>query len=265
MKRTKLVLVGVALLAVLAASPAQAITFGQLDGNRHPQVGALVAEYNAPGVKDVLCTGTLISPTVFLSAGHCTDYLTSIGTDPHDIWVTFDPSFDADSPLIRGTFHTDPDYGFSGPGGFSDAHDLSVTVLDTPVTSVTPARLPTRNLLSRLDLRGQRFTAVGYGTVRTIKQTGPNALFWDPQRRFAGQGFLALRPRWLSLSMNPSTGSGGTCYGDSGGPHFLGGVTGNKIVSVTVTGDTACRATDVTYRLDTDSARAFLDDYVTLP
>jgi hypothetical protein len=53
----------------------------------------------------------------------------------------------------------------------------------------------------------------------------------------------------------PSTGSGGTCYGDSGGPHFLGGVESNLIVSITVTGDAMCRATDKTYRLDTPSGQ----------
>jgi hypothetical protein len=63
--------------------------------------------------------------------------------------------------------------------------------------------------------------------------------------------------------MNPSTGSGGTCYGDSGGPHFLRDT--STIVSTTITGDAQCRATDTTYRLDTRSARNFLDDFVTLP
>jgi hypothetical protein len=65
------------------------------------------------------------------------------------------------------------------------------------------------------------------------------------------------------LSMNPSTGNGGTCYGDSGGPHFLGD--SNIVVSITVTGDAWCRATDVTYRMDTDSARSYLADFVDLP
>jgi hypothetical protein len=65
--------------------------------------------------------------------------------------------------------------------------------------------------------------------------------------------------------MQPSTGDGGTCYGDSGGPHFLGGVESDLIVSTTITGDAMCRATDKTYRLDTTSARDFLDDFVTLP
>ena len=63
--------------------------------------------------------------------------------------------------------------------------------------------------------------------------------------------------------MNPATGNGGTCYGDSGGPNFLG--TTGVVAAITITGDAVCRATNVDYRLDTASARAFLDDYVALP
>ena len=64
--------------------------------------------------------------------------------------------------------------------------------------------------------------------------------------------------------MNPSTGNGGTCYGDSGGPHFLGAGPSETttIVSVTVTGDRFCRATDKTYRIDTASALSFLSEFV---
>ncbi len=42
-------------------------------------------------------------------------------------------------------------------------------------------------------------------------------------------------------------------------------MTSNLLVSLTVTGDAVCRATDKTYRLDTAAARDFLDDFVTLP
>jgi len=70
---------------------------------------------------------------------------------------------------------------------------------------------------------------------------------------------------WLPLSMNPSTGNGGTCYGDSGGPHFLGGLDSDLIASITITGDAWCRASDKTDRVDTPAARDFLDDYVALP
>ena len=76
---------------------------------------------------------------------------------------------------------------------------------------------------------------------------------------------LSLQPSWLLLNMNPSTGSGGTCYGDSGGPHFLGGMTSKLIVSITVTGDAVCRATDKTYRLDTVSAQEFLSRFGLVP
>ncbi|MGH9893954.1 MAG: hypothetical protein ACREA0_18635 [bacterium] len=65
--------------------------------------------------------------------------------------------------------------------------------------------------------------------------------------------------------MNQATGNAGTCFGDSGGPHLLGGVSSNRIVSVTITGDRWCKATDTTYRLDTASARDFLGDFVALP
>jgi len=63
--------------------------------------------------------------------------------------------------------------------------------------------------------------------------------------------------------MNPATGDGGTCFGDSGGPNFLGST--NTIAATTITGDAVCRATNVDYRLDTASARSFLQQFVTLP
>ena len=63
--------------------------------------------------------------------------------------------------------------------------------------------------------------------------------------------------------MNQATGHAGTCFGDSGGPHFLGDST--VVVSITVSGDAVCKATDVTYRLDTPVARDFLGDFVPLP
>ena len=77
-------------------------------------------------------------------------------------------------------------------------------------------------------------------------------------------GFDSRRPLLL-LSMNPNTGSGGTCYGDSGGPHFIDSIDPNLQVSLTVTGDAVCKATDLTFRLDTPEAREFLSEFVTLP
>jgi len=253
---------------IMAVGPAAAITFGQPDGNRHPNVGALLAEVDdeSPGL-DIVCTGTLIDSDVFLTAGHCTAYLESVGIDR--VWVTFQPEYDEDAAnqrgLFAGSYVTHPAYG---SGGYSDPHDIAVVLLDRS-PGIAPAELPTLGLLNQMKSRHalgeQTFTAVGYGTVREDKTGGPHAFFFDGTRRFVLQSYLSLQKAWLLLSMQPSTGDGGTCYGDSGGPHFLGGARSNLMVSITVSGDAMCRATDKTYRLDTRAARAFLDNFVTLP
>ena len=95
----------------------------------------------------------------------------------------------------------------------------------------------------------------------TRGRTAHQALYSDGRLRWAEQSVNSLEPAWLNLSMNQANGNAGTCYGDSGGPHFLG----STVVAVTVTGDRWCKSTDKTYRIDTPWARDFLDDFVTLP
>ena len=260
MRRTSLVL-----LAVLAlwAAPAGAITNGTPDGNLHPNVGALLADYDdeSPG-PDILCTGTLIAPRVFLTASHCTAFLESI--EVTEVWVTFAPEYDEDSAnpagIWSGEYFTHPLWGTTG---WSNPFDMAAVVLDQ-APGLTPAQLPRVGLLDSMSrtLATQRYTAVGYGTVREDpKRKGPNTFFFDGVRRYATQSYNSLQKAWLKLSMNPARGDGGTCYGDSGGPHFLGGRASNLIVSVTVTGDAPCRAMDKTYRIDTPWARDFLEQF----
>lgn len=261
MRRRPIVFVGALVAALaLAASPAGAITFGKPDGNLHPNVGALLTDWDeeSPGL-DILCSGTLIAPRVFQTAAHC---LAGIETP---LFVTFATAYDEDSTSTAGTFSgTGHMHPLFASGGFSNTFDLAVVVLDA-APGHTPARLPRVGLLDDLKasgaLRSQTFTAVGYGTVREDKRTGPHAFFFDGIRRYALQSLLSLQKAWLGLSMQPSTGDGGTCFGDSGGPHFLGGKTSNLIVSLTVTGDAMCRATDKTYRLDTPWSRDFLEQF----
>jgi hypothetical protein len=95
---------------------------------------------------------------------------------------------------------------------------------------------------------------------------GPSFDYADV-RDVATGGLWAVNPSRLRISMNPARGDGGTCYGDSGGPNFLGAGESetNMVAAITITGDAMCRATNVDYRLDTPSAQAFLSHYLTLP
>ncbi len=270
----KAVLMGaLALIAALSAAGAvYAITFGENDNGRHPFVGSMVVEFQ--GQKFQACSGTLISPTVFLTAGHCLFGNEELGIT--EVWVTFDDVIDADADgtvdagvtLGTGRGHINPDWGFPGVGGnAADPHDLAVFVLDSPVAMAAYGQLPAAGFVDRLDKRTARFTTVGYGTVRDDKTKGPHSLGLGTRRKLATQDLLSVQDAWASFSMNPSSGSGGTCFGDSGGPHFLGaGASETRIVlAVTVTGDRFCRATDKTYRVDTPQARSFLDDFVAVP
>jgi len=255
MKGSLAVILATAGLAA-GATPANAITNGQPDGNGHPYVGVLVADYVTPGVKQRFCSGTLVAPRIVLTSGHCPE-----GIDP--VWVSFDPVYRAgSSPIYRGTAVVDPefkDYRAAGAvGAGADPHDIGVIHLDE-APPITPARLPSAGLLTSMDLRGQTFPTVGYGRTRVDKTKGPNnieANFFPDERNVATSTFRSLQPTWLMLSGNPATGNGGTCYGDSGGPHFLGD--SDLIVSLTATGDIPCRSNEVTYRVDTASARRFL-------
>jgi secreted trypsin-like serine protease len=265
MKNKLLLPVVVLIVALLAATPALAITFGELDGEQHPNVGALLVAYPYPdGPIDIVCSGTLISPTVFLTAAHCVNWMPSAGIPTDDVYVTFDSVYEiGTSTIYPGTYYINPNYGHDA----ADPNDVAVVVLDEPLTNITPASLPPAGLLDSMkdagELKGQQFLTVGYGTVRDDKTGGFHPLYWEGARRFTTGSYNALTKSWLKISMNPATGDGGTCYGDSGGPHFLGN--SDMVVSVTVTGDAPCRATDTTYRMDTESARSYLGAFVDLP
>ena len=245
-------IVVLAVLTALAISaPAAAITYGTPDGNAHPNVGGLVAPTAYSDGTWIYCSGTLISPTIFLTAAHC-------GTDGERVRVTFDPDYVAGDKVYTGTFEADPAYNQSQ----SDPHDIAVVVLDKPIKNIAPARLPTAGSLSNLS-GSQTFVSVGYGAYEVTNGPGGHQYLYNDVRMKATGTLNSINPSWLRISMNPSTGNGGTCYGDSGGPNFLG--TTNIVAATTITGDAVCRSTNVTYRLDTQSARAFLGQYVTLP
>jgi secreted trypsin-like serine protease len=249
LRHTSLVLVLVSALAVTAL----AITYGQPDGNRHPEVGALVGHFTEGTFP--YCTGTLIAPNVVLTAAHC-----NLGSPR--VFVSFDTKFSSTSKLLAGTFYYDPQYNFSQ----NDPHDIAVVVLDKPVNNLTPARLPQAGQLDGLKVN-QKFTVVGYGGQEPVNQPGGPVIAFLDTREFSTASLNSVNPAWLRLSQNPATGDGGACYGDSGGPNFLGAGASetNVIAGTTITGDALCKSTNVIYRTDTTSARNFLAQFVTLP
>jgi hypothetical protein len=222
------------LLAALAAalvtvSTAAAITGGAVDGDAHPYVGALVVD----GL--VQCSGVLVAPTVFATAGHC-------GADGSRVSVSFDSKLGAGWILQQGTLEVD-----SAKGA-----DLAVVVLDTPA-AVAPATLPAAGSAGSLG-KGALVTSVGYG------YSG-----WATDGSFVYDGFrhVASSPvkRVAKATIVISTGMAGPCLGDSGGPQL----SGSTVLSVTSAGSKDCTGTAEGYRLDTPSARAFLGGFVSLP
>lgn len=261
-----------ALLLVLAL-PAYAITYGEPDGTAHPFVGAIVLRIPGVGLIEG-CSGTLIADNTFLTAAHCVSYLDSfLAANPgSDVRVTFDPTISEGGTYYTGQWHAHPQYNeFQGAGGKARPNDVAVIVLDE-APHITPAQLPSAGMLDELKaaqvLKDTRFTAVGYGAVRETNRTGFAGILSDNlDRNRSEQGYLALTDEWLQLPMNSSTGNGGTCYGDSGGPHFIhiDGAETHIVASITSYGDAPCKATDTTVRVDTELARSFLAQYVTLP
>jgi secreted trypsin-like serine protease len=248
---SRLTAAAVVLAVLVLAAPAGAITNGTADGQKHPNVGGLVSPTQYSDGTWLYCSGTLISPTVFLTAAHC-------ATDGERVGVTFDTAYAAGDKVYYGTFHADPLYNQRQ----SDPHDIAVVVFAKAIRGITPARLPAANSLAGLS-GSQQFTSVGYGAYEVTNGPGGHQYLYNDVRMVATGTLNAINPAWLRISMNPATGNGGTCYGDSGGPNFLG--TTNVVAAITITGDAVCRATNVDYRLDTPSARAFLGRYVRLP
>lgn len=263
-KKYWFVLVSVIAILAVAVFPVGAITDGELDGDGHPYVGIMVAQDEA-GNPMWRCSGTLLSDTVFLTAGHCTE-----APAAHvEIWFY---NNEADvrangypyTGQVGGTPYTHPDYN---PAAFF-VRDVGVVVLDEPFASPNGVygQLPTLNQLDALKtkrgLQNTTFTAVGYG----LQQINPVFVQSRLDRMVATPHLIQINvPGFtgdfsLLLSNNHST--GGTCFGDSGGPNFLGD--SNIVAGVTSFGINGnCAGTGGVFRMDRswslDWVSSFLD------
>ncbi|QNS09125.1 trypsin-like serine protease [Streptomyces xanthii] len=251
------------------------------------EVGALVATWDndddpaTPDRVDWVCSGTMIDAGTFLTASHCTtdwpdnvrfyvslDQDVQAGLDAAAKKYPGDPAAQAAAVAVPGTAHSHPDY----PGPASDPHDIAVVEVPAAKMSArwsfTPATLPTAG---QLDAMGPRkldstdWTVAGYGTQEAVNGPGGQTHPGGGVRLKAPVSFDALNDAWVRLAMTAPQGNGGACYGDSGGPNFAT-IGGKRILAATtITGDGPCYATNVTYRLDTPGARAFLKPFVQLP
>lgn len=286
--RTPLVTAAAIALAVAVTTPASAInSYNAAPAPERTEVGALVVTWDnddnpaTPDRVDWVCSGTMVDADTFLTAAHCTtDWPANVrfyvslsqnvqaDLDAAAIVHPGDPAAIAAAVAVAGVEHNDP--AFLGPA--SDTHDISV--VEVPAAAIaarwsfTPAKLPTAGLLDALGpqrLRDTAFTVVGYGTEESVRGPGGHTHPGGGVRLKAPLSFDALNNAWIRLDMHDERGNGGACYGDSGGPNFATLNGRLVLVATTITGDTPCYATNVVYRTDTQSARAFLSQFVALP
>ena len=253
--RTRLSAAILALLTLLglAAVPAFATTGGTPDGEAHPNVG-LILYYTPDG--RFRCTATLVSPTVLITAAHCTDgdlgkvlvdFRTFVSNGPTSGYPAaakpaegYTQAEVEAAGFVSGVAHTHPEYS-----DFTDTdnwNDVGVVVLDKAVTNlpISPiAGLNTLDDYAQPTLNKTLFTAVGYGTEVRKPESGaqkPTPMSFPLMRRYVDMPGQKLTPQILQANgnINDTRGTGGTCFGDSGGPVFLNG----EIVAVTSYGYT---------------------------
>lgn len=269
--RRILVLVGVMAMVFAMMSPSFAITRGgSLDGNDHPMVALMVAT-DAAGTPLWRCSGTFISETVYVTAGHCTESPAARA----EIWLASDVEsgipgngypFTGD---VSGVAHTYPQYN---PNAFWFA-DLGVVVLDGGDTVAGPyASLPAQDVVDGIG-KGRNeavVTAVGYGLQQVRSNpAGPNFTIAD-RVRYQADLFIVDREGVAGIGSVPGTRSmvlsgdskhGGTCFGDSGGPSFLHDTT--TLVAVTSFGlNGNCAGIGGVYRIDGEAELAWINGFL---
>jgi len=258
-------------ILMLTAAPVHAITGEFVDDFEHPYVG-LVVFYDRSGEFSHRCSGALLSPRVFLTAGHCVEGVTTARVYfRQDAGARFDPDLGQDPVtgypeqcLADPCTTSDELYNFGYPAGFPDTNDAGLVILDQPIYLAEYGALAVAGFVDGLDTaRGQQdltFTASGYG----LTYTNPANTISFRERLMASSQLVNLTSALtdgfnIQTTNNPGIG-GGTCFGDSGGPIFYGGFASNTIVGVTSFGlsSNVCAGVDFAYRTDQAAVIAWI-------
>lgn len=272
MNRTIIPFLAIGLAMACAAGSAQAITFGEPDAAEHPQVGTLL--YRQNGVGWYSCTGTLLTPTVMLTAGHCTESrgqtndvtyvrFAEDATEGRRDYDTLQEWLDAEWILATNVI-PHPDY--DDYSAFPQTYDVGLVILAEPVYVSAYGQLPTEGFLENvLEEPGNStnwWTAVGYGYQGVINpfymadfaRYKAVAQLIEIKSKNTGPGSSA------KFTNNPGRDTGGTCFGDSGGPVFY---QDTPIIGAIVSwGITPCIGVDYQFRIDTRAALDFIKSYL---
>jgi secreted trypsin-like serine protease len=280
MRKYVLAIVLVLTLLATVVLPASAVTGNFVPDNEHPFVG-LAVFYDANGVFMHRCTGSLLSPLVFLTAGHCTDGATTARVyfqqDAGAAWdatLNYDPITGYPTTCAGNTLGTlcatsDElfNYGFADFAGYPNNHDAGLMILDQPIALPEYGSLAAAGalnpLLTERGLQDTTFGISGYGlSLSNPQHTESYRSRLMAQVQLVNLNNSHTRGFNVQLSSNPGDGRGGTCFGDSGGPIFYP-ADSNVIVGVnSFVLNNGCRGVNFAYRTDTADVIAWILSFV---